>query len=192
MQVGVYTSVTLKWGVDSEDNGNVPKSPLMGMRGLDKRLHSTLLIKSLWSFVSTGIRVPVCDHLGKNGQHLASKCHYLLLSTHRFRNKTQRSWFFTMWYSWVISFQKAKDWTWNTGAWSKAPQGFRLLEQSWRNHHAGHFTSSAELKTPKQLKEKLQSQWICLFTHIVSDMGQTSPTCRHQAFSCTRTHKDIK
>ena len=32
MQVGVYPSVTLKWGVDTEDNGNVPKSPLMGWR----------------------------------------------------------------------------------------------------------------------------------------------------------------
>lgn len=32
MQVGVYPSVTLKRGVDTEDNGNVPKSPLMGWR----------------------------------------------------------------------------------------------------------------------------------------------------------------
>ena len=30
MQVGVYPSVKLNGGVDAEDNGNVPKSPLMG------------------------------------------------------------------------------------------------------------------------------------------------------------------
>lgn len=42
MQVGVFQSVTLKWGVDTQDNGNVPKSPPDGMEGQDKRLHSAL------------------------------------------------------------------------------------------------------------------------------------------------------
>lgn len=42
MQVGVYPSVTLQLEVDTEDNGNVPKSPPDGMESQDKRLHSTL------------------------------------------------------------------------------------------------------------------------------------------------------
>lgn len=87
MQVVVYPSVTLKWGVDTEDNGNVPKSPLMGGGHGQTFAQSTLLIKFLQIFISTGTHLPACDHLNKNVQHLLSKWQYPILSTDRSYNK---------------------------------------------------------------------------------------------------------
>lgn len=73
MQVGVYPSVTLKRQVDMEDKGNVSKSPLMGWKA---RINVyTLFIKPLLGFISTRIYLP-----SQTGQHLVSKCQYLLLS----------------------------------------------------------------------------------------------------------------
>lgn len=50
------------------------------------------------------------------------------------------------------------------------------------------FISSIQNKTKKQLKEKLQSHGVWLFTPSVLDMGQTSQTCQewHQAFTAVQ------
>lgn len=185
MQVGVLQSVTLKWGVDAEDNGNVPKSPLMRWRA----------------------RINVCTARSFNEVSAALHCHrnspsgfqMSLPVCDSFHNTILQSWFrkatfstfFCVWEGMACSFIMVDSLLYNVKAWdldavvkSKA-RGTESITAAMKEPSCRTLCFISTIQNKEQLKKKLQSHGFCLFTSIISDMGQTNPTCRewHQALA---------